>query len=151
MSKEKHISDGGSTSYYDLPVDAKDLQDLVEHKNMNFSIGNIFKACYRMGEKSGQDDLYDLNKIIFFAGREIDRLKKINKKDSNEEPIEDEWLDNPFKNDIISAMVMPDNLIIGDKVDVMFKDGYTQFNGLATNYSWGECARWTIMKYRLVK
>ena len=58
---------------------------------------------------------------------------------------------NPLRNDNISYKVMPNNLIIGDKVDVMFKDGYTQFNGLATNYNWGEYAGGTVMKYRLVK
>lgn len=36
---------------------------------MDFAIGNIFKACYRLGEKEGTDLLYDLNKIIFFAER----------------------------------------------------------------------------------
>jgi hypothetical protein len=70
----KHKSDGGSTDYYKIPDGAVDLQDLIEHKDMNFSIGNIFKACYRLGEKSGTDLLYDLNKIIFFAEREKARL-----------------------------------------------------------------------------
>lgn len=76
MSRDKHTSDGGSTTYYDIPEGAMDLQDLIEWKNMNFSIGNIFKACYRLGQKSGQDDLYDINKIIFFAQREKVRLEK---------------------------------------------------------------------------
>ena len=76
MSRDKHTSDGGSTTYYDIPEGAMDLQDLIEWKNMNFSIGNIFKACYRLGQKSGQDDLYDINKIIFFAQREKFRLEK---------------------------------------------------------------------------
>lgn len=65
-------SDGSSTDYYKLPDGATDLIDLIEHKNMGFSIGNIFKACYRLGEKQGTDALYDINKIIFFA----ERMKK---------------------------------------------------------------------------
>ena len=65
-------SDGGSTDYYKLPSGATDLIDLIEHKKMSFSLGNIFKACYRLGEKEGNDLLYDLNKIIFFA----ERMKK---------------------------------------------------------------------------
>lgn len=62
-------SDGGSTSYYQLPPDAKELNDLIEHKEMSFALGNIFKACYRFGEKDTASRLYDLNKIIYFAGR----------------------------------------------------------------------------------
>lgn len=72
MSKVK--SDGGSTSYYDIPEGAKDLGDLVEYKDMNFNIGNIFKAAYRLGEKDGTDKVYDLNKIIYFAQRELKRI-----------------------------------------------------------------------------
>lgn len=62
-------SDGGSTSYYDLPPGAKDIGDLIEHKNMSFNLGNIFKACYRLGSKEGTEILYDINKIIYFANR----------------------------------------------------------------------------------
>ncbi len=72
MSKVK--SDGGSTSYYDIPEGTKDLGDLVEYKDMNFNIGNIFKAAYRLGEKDGTDKKYDLNKIIYFAQRELKRI-----------------------------------------------------------------------------
>ena len=62
-------SDGGSTSYYELPEGASELNDLIEHKGMSFALGNIFKACYRFGEKDAASRLYDLNKIIFFAER----------------------------------------------------------------------------------
>lgn len=62
-------SDGGSTSYYELPANATELNDLIEHKNMSFALGNIFKACYRFGEKDAASRLYDLNKIIYFAER----------------------------------------------------------------------------------
>lgn len=72
---EKHKSDGGSTDYYNIPEGIKDLQGLIEYKNMNFSVGNIFKACYRMGRKEGNDDSYDLRKIIFFAERELKRIE----------------------------------------------------------------------------
>lgn len=65
----KVVSDGGATSYYELPKDASELNDLIEHQAMGFARGNIFKACYRMGHKSGTDTLYDINKIIFFAER----------------------------------------------------------------------------------
>jgi len=62
--------DGGSTpSQYGIPEGATDLQDLIEHRNMNFSVANIFKACYRLGHKN--DRLYDLNKIKWFVERLI--------------------------------------------------------------------------------
>ena len=62
-------SDGGSTSYYELPPHATELNDLIEHKGMSFALGNIFKACYRFGEKGAASRMYDLNKIIYFAER----------------------------------------------------------------------------------
>jgi hypothetical protein len=61
------VSDGGSTSYYKLPDHATELRHLISHKGMSKSRGDIFKACYRLGEKEGADMLYDINKIIFFA------------------------------------------------------------------------------------
>ena len=72
----KILSDGGSTSYYNLPTGASELNDLIEHKKMSFALGNIFKACYRFGEKDAADMLYDLNKIKFFADRLINQIKK---------------------------------------------------------------------------
>jgi len=73
----KKASDGWSTSYYELPEEATELQDLIEYKRMNFAVGNIFKAAYRLGSKVGQDEIYDLNKIIWFAKREKKRVKKL--------------------------------------------------------------------------
>ena len=70
------MSDGGSTpKQYAIPEWAKDLQDLIEYRNMNFAIGNIFKACYRLGLKENVDPLYDINKIIWFAKREKARIE----------------------------------------------------------------------------
>lgn len=66
---------GGSTpSQYALPPGAVELQDLVEYREMNFSIGNIFKAAYRLGNCSHSDRLRDINKILWFANREKERL-----------------------------------------------------------------------------
>jgi len=68
QKSEKELGNGGSTpNQYALPDYAKELQDLIEYRNMNFATGNIFKACYRMGTKNG--DLYEINKIIWFAER----------------------------------------------------------------------------------
>jgi len=33
---------------------------------MSFARGNIFKACYRLGEKEGTDIKYDINKMRLF-------------------------------------------------------------------------------------
>ena len=79
----KTLSDGSSTDYYKIPSWATDLIDLIEHKKMNFAIGNIFKACYRLGEKDGIDRAYDLRKIIFFAQRE---LAAIEREEQGEQP-----------------------------------------------------------------
>lgn len=67
-------NNGGSTDYYELPGGATQLQDLIEHKEMSFSIGNIFKAAYRLNDKHS-DRVYDLNKIIWFAERELGVIK----------------------------------------------------------------------------
>ena len=59
-----------------LPDDAKELQDLISHKNMNAQIGEIFRSCYRYGEVSHSDKLRDAKKIKFYAEAEIKRLEK---------------------------------------------------------------------------
>jgi|TARA_R110000751_G_scaffold87352_7_gene173222 hypothetical protein len=69
----KTQSDGWSTSYYELPKGSAELQDLIEHRGMNFSVGNMFKACYRLGQKDGASTMYDLKKIKWYVEREIAR------------------------------------------------------------------------------
>ena len=67
VKETKVQSDGGSTSYYELPAHATELRHLISYKGMSKSRGDIFKACYRLGEKQGADVLYDLNKMKFFV------------------------------------------------------------------------------------
>lgn len=86
LDESKVGSDGSSADYYKIPTSASDLMDLIEHKNMNYAIGNIFKACYRLGEKRGASKEYDLRKIIFFANRELDRLNGGSLKTPSESP-----------------------------------------------------------------
>ena len=69
------INNGGSTDYYKLPSTATDLQDLIEFKNMNFAQGNIFKAIYRLNNSHHSDSIRDINKVIWFAQRELSRLQ----------------------------------------------------------------------------
>lgn len=74
--REKTSSDGGSTEYYKIPEHAEELRHLISHKAMSKSRGDIFKACYRLGEKEGVDVGYDLNKMKFF----IEDLIEMNKR-----------------------------------------------------------------------
>lgn len=64
---KKTKSDGGPTDYYKLPEHATELRHLISAKGMSKARGDIFKACYRLGEKDGTDILYDLNKMKFFV------------------------------------------------------------------------------------
>lgn len=74
--REENAITGWSSNYYQLPLGAKELQDLIEEKDMNFAVGNIFKACYRLGNKMGTTRKYDIEKIIWYAQRELDRIHK---------------------------------------------------------------------------
>lgn len=73
LGKLKQNNNGGATDYYTLPKDANTLQDLIEHRNMNGSVKDIFKACYRLGIKT-EDELRDLNKMAYYSLREIGRI-----------------------------------------------------------------------------
>lgn len=70
-------NNGGSTDYYKL-LGVKDLQDIIENRNMNFAQGNILKAafCFNVGRHEGTSYERELNKIIYFAKRELQRIKK---------------------------------------------------------------------------
>lgn len=69
----KQNNNGGASDWYSLPKDANTLQDLIEHRNMNGSVKDIFKACYRLGIKT-EDELRDLNKMAYYSLREIGRI-----------------------------------------------------------------------------
>lgn len=67
-------SNGASSDYYKLPPHATELRHLIQAKDMDFAIGNVFKACYRLGEKEGTEELYDVRKIIFFGFDELEKV-----------------------------------------------------------------------------
>ena len=69
-------SDGSTAAYYELPVDAIELQHLISYKDMNAQIGEIFRACYRYGEVAHSDRIRDIKKIAFYADAELERLTK---------------------------------------------------------------------------
>lgn len=69
-------NNGGDTDYYLIPDGAIYCQDIIESRNMNFSQGNIFKAAFCFNIERGKSDYErDLNKIIWFANRELERIK----------------------------------------------------------------------------
>ena len=72
----KEVSDGSSADYYKLPAGATQLQELISYKNMNAQVGEIFRACYRMGQVHHSPSLRDAKKILFYAQAEVDRLEK---------------------------------------------------------------------------
>ena len=74
------VSDGSTAKYYELPSRAKELQDLISHKNMNAQIGEIFRSCYRYGQSSHSNELRDAKKIKFYIDAEIKRLERGNEK-----------------------------------------------------------------------
>ena len=72
----KNNEGGSNPKQYGLPEGATDLQDLIEYRDMNFALGNIFKAAYRLGNCAHSDKARDLRKIIWFAERELRRTEK---------------------------------------------------------------------------
>jgi hypothetical protein len=73
----KEVSDGSTASYYELPTDCRELQDLISAKNMNAQIGEIFRACYRYGQVAHSPEIRDIKKILFYANAELKRLEKL--------------------------------------------------------------------------
>jgi hypothetical protein len=68
-------SDGTTANYYVLPEGAEQLQDLISERDMNAQIGEIFRACYRYGKVEHSSKLRDINKILFYAQAEKERLQ----------------------------------------------------------------------------
>ena len=70
-------NNGGSTDYYKFQPHWEDCQDIIEDRHMNFSQGNIFKTafCFNQGRHEATTYERELNKIIWFANRELERIK----------------------------------------------------------------------------
>lgn len=74
---EEHT--GGSSSYYDVRIKGQTISclDIIEALDMDFALGNIFKAAWRIAasrngkKKKGNNEKYDFEKIVFFAERNI--------------------------------------------------------------------------------
>ena len=76
--RDSSENNGGSTDYYKIQSDWKDCVDIIEAREMNYNQGNIFKVGYtfNVGRHSGTDYERDLNKIKYFADRELKRIKE---------------------------------------------------------------------------
>lgn len=96
-------SSGGSVSYYkvriELPTHKEwqpvayngECNDFIRALKMNFAIGNIFKATWRIAaanlgltKKGHAGAIYDLEKIIEFATDELNYLKFIQQLEKKE-------------------------------------------------------------------
>lgn len=82
----KEASDGSKARYYDLPAGAEQLGDLIAHRNMNHSDGEMFCALYRKGLASHSDALRDARKVLFYAQAEVKRLEALQKPDLPTKP-----------------------------------------------------------------
>ena len=78
---DKSLNNGGSTDYYKFKENWKECADIIEDREMNYNQGNIFKSafCFNIGRHSGTDYIRELNKIIYFANRELERVKNANR------------------------------------------------------------------------
>lgn len=70
-------SDGSTARYYELPEGAKELQDLISHRDMNAQMGEIFRAVYRYGLVEHSPKIRDIKKIIYYAEAELKRLEAL--------------------------------------------------------------------------
>lgn len=77
--EEKGHNNGGSTDYYKLKKEWKDCSDIMEDRAMNYNQGNIFKSafCFNVGRHDGTDYERELNKIVYFAERELKRINNV--------------------------------------------------------------------------
>ena len=88
---EEHT--GKSSSYYMIDIEyptsditpySAECLDIIEALEMDFSEANIFKAIWRRAahrqgkKKRGNNNLYDAEKIVFFANRILVREEREN-------------------------------------------------------------------------
>ena len=80
VDKSTSINNGGTTGYYDTPYPPTlknkrpTLNDLIEHKKMEFWQGESFKALYAITERSKRTDgseERELHKIIYYCNRKL--------------------------------------------------------------------------------
>ena len=76
LKEDTSINNGGETDYYKIKDSWNTAQDIIEDREMNYAQGNIFKVAFTFntGRHSGTDYERELNKIIYFAKRELGKL-----------------------------------------------------------------------------
>lgn len=84
--RKKVKNNGGRTGYYDLPFKPckrfkqPTINDLIEHQDMRFWQGEIFKASYAIKERSKRDtnanERRELNKIKYYTERRLAELDR---------------------------------------------------------------------------
>ena len=78
--QDNSINNGGSTDYYKFKENWNECADVIEDREMNYNQGNIFKSafCFNIGRHNATDYTRELNKIVYFANRELERIEKEN-------------------------------------------------------------------------
>lgn len=73
--KAPTVSGSDGSSYYDITINGVTIScnDVIDALDMNFNQGEAFKALWRCGRKPGVPKSYDLDKVVYFAGREAKR------------------------------------------------------------------------------
>ena len=81
LAPSARTSDGGSSTYYDLPSNCDTVQDLIEAYDMRAGRANMLKAVIRWEVKGVSSDplenmIYNLEKIKWFANDKLKRLEE---------------------------------------------------------------------------
>ncbi len=76
-SLKKEENNGGATSYYDFEPGWTEAGDIIEGRKMNFNQGSMFKVafCFNIGRHSATTYERELNKLIYFAKRELELIQ----------------------------------------------------------------------------
>jgi hypothetical protein len=71
-------NNGGSTDYYKIKPEWKDLADIIEDRQLSYNQANVLKAAFtfNLGRHKGTDELREINKIIYFAERQKQQILK---------------------------------------------------------------------------
>lgn len=76
IAKSSVASSGSSASYYSFPSNITELQGLISFLNCNAQLGEIGRAWMRYGRCPHSSRKRDLEKIIFYAQAELERIAK---------------------------------------------------------------------------
>ena len=74
-------NNGGKSSWYDVPDNAKTLMDLIEYKAMAYWRGEAFAVLYAIDERADRatdgssSEVRELNKIKYFVDRRLAQIQ----------------------------------------------------------------------------